>query len=408
MPSNFVTGLDIGTSSIKIAVAENIGDKSCLRLVAKMPSAGMRKGVIVDLAEASQAIGKAIAEVKKFSRPAAKNIYLNIGSPQVKVQAGRGIVAVSRADAEIYKDDVERVVKASEAVNLAPNRTIIHNIKKEFIVDGIGDIADPIGLSGSRLEVHSLIIDAFAPHVKSLMRGIELGGGEMGGLFFSPLAASRSALSKNQKELGTVLVDIGFGTTGMSVYEEGKLAGIAKFPVGAGNISNDLAVGLKIPVAAAENVKLGYGYALARDVGHKETVDLKKLSADAKGVVSRRFVAEIIESRLAEIIGFVDNELKLWGDRGHLPGGVVLVGGGAKMPGLAELVRQELKLPSQVGMALQNEWEAASPDFEEHLEDPEFATVLGLVLWGTDKEGWGEKNPFSRFSVRTALKYFLP
>ncbi|MBU6500683.1 MAG: cell division protein FtsA [Patescibacteria group bacterium] len=408
MSSNFVTGLDIGTHSIKAVVAENRRGKPLLKFVFKTPSAGMRKGAIVDLAEASQAIGHAIAEIKKFSKQAAKNIYLNIGSPQVKAQASRGIVAVSRADAEIYRDDVERVVKASEAVNLSPNRTIIHNVTKEFIVDGIGDISDPIGLSGNRLEVHSLIIDAFSPHVKTLIRAVELAGGEIGGLVFSPLVASRSALSKKQKNLGTVLIDVGFGTTGMSVYEENKLVGVAKFPVGAGNISNDLAVGLKIPVDAAENLKLGYGYALARDVGHKETVDLKKFSPEAKGIISRRFIAEIIESRLAEIIGFINNELKILENRGRLPGGVVVVGGGAKMAGLSELVKQELKLSCQIGLALDNEWEVENTEFEENLEDPEFVTALGLVLWGIDEEDWNGKNLFSKFSVRTALKYFLP
>ena len=245
--ADFITGIDIGTSSIKVAVAERRGGKPVLVHVSKAPSSGLRKGAIVDLAEASHAVIRALTEVKKISKSAVKNIYLNIGTPQVKMQMSRGIVAVSRADTEIYQDDIDRAVRASQAVNLPQNRTIIHTLTKEFFVDGVGDIVDPLGLSGSRLEVQSIIVDAFSPHVKSLIHVVELAGGEVSGLVFGPLVAARSALSKRQRDLGVALVDIGFGTTGLSVYEENKLVGVAKFPVGSANISNDLAVGLKIP-----------------------------------------------------------------------------------------------------------------------------------------------------------------
>ena len=406
MQSSFITGLDVGTASIKSVVAENRGGKLSIKFISKEPSSGLRRGAIVDLAEASQSINRAISEIKKVSKAAVKNIYLNIGTPQVKVQPSQGIVAVSRADAEIYRDDIDRAVRASEAVNLPPNRTIIHNVTREFIVDGVGDIDDPLGLSGSRLEVHNFIIDAFSPHIKSLVRAVELSGGEVGGLFFGPLVASRSALSKSQKDLGVVLIDLGLGTTGMSVYEENKLVGVAKFPLGAGNISNDLAVGLKIPVAAAEELKLNCGYALSKEIGHKESIDLKKFCPDAKSAVSRRFVSEIIESRLAEIFDFVNNELKLLESRGRLPGGAVLVGGGAKMPGITELVKQELKLSCQIGLALREELEIAD-SFSEFTEDPEFVTALGLVMWGADNQGWHE-NKIPKFSIKNAIKYFLP
>jgi len=406
MPSRWVTGLDIGTSSIKVAVAENHDGKPNLKAIFKQPSLGLRKGAIVDLAECLQALGPALHEVKKISKSAAKNIYINVGTPQVRVQHSRGIIAVSRADTEIYQDDIERVIKASQAVNIPLNRTIIHNITREFIVDGVGDVVDPLGLSGSRLEVSSLIVDAFTPHVKNLMRVVELVGGEIGGLVFSPLVASRSALSKAQKDLGVALVDLGFGTTGLSVYEENKLVGVAKFPVGAGNISNDLAIGLKISVGAAESLKLHYGYALAKEISSKESIELKKFSPDAKGSVARRFVAEIIESRLAEIFELINNELRLMGKLGQLPGGVVLVGGGAKLPGLTELVKQELKLASQIGSAMTNEW-ATGGSFGEFFEDPDFVNVLGLVLWGVDEERWS-KGPLTGFKIKNIIRYFLP
>ncbi len=406
MASRFITGLDIGTSSVKVALIENRNGKPALRSVFKEKAAGMRKGTIVDAAEASQPIIRALQEVRKKAKNAAKNVYISIGSPQIKAQVSRGIVAVSRADTEIYQDDIDKAIKASRAINLPPNRTVIHNVTREFIVDGIGDIADPLGLSGNRLEVQSLVIDTFSPHIKTLMRVVELAGGEVSGLVLSPLVSARSVLSKKQKDVGTAIIDIGGGTTGMCVYEEHKLLGVAKFPVGGAHISNDLAIGLKIPVDAAESLKLEHGYAVAKEVSPKESVDLTKFFSDAEGPVSRRFVAEIIESRLAEILDFVNNELKVLGRQGRLPGGVVLVGGSSKIPGITDLAKQELKLSSRLGMAGGEAWEPEVGSFAEFIEDPEFVAALGLALWGVDDQGWSETP--SGMSIQGLIKYFLP
>src|ERR1700722_5747697 len=237
---DYITGLDIGTSSIKVAVAERRDHRPMLLHVHKEPCSGMRKGAIAELSEVSQAINRALTEAKKVSKSAVKRVYVSIGTPQVKMQSSRGIVAVSRADAEIAQDDMDRAVRASQAVNLPQNRTIVHTIAREYMVDGVGDILDPLGLSGSRLEVQSLIIDAFAPHIKTLIRAVELSGGDISGLGYGPIIAAQAALSKRQRDLGTAIVDLGFGTTGLAVYEEDRLVGVSKFPVGAGNISNDL------------------------------------------------------------------------------------------------------------------------------------------------------------------------
>ena len=197
-----ITGIDIGTSSVKIAVGEQVGGKISLVHVAKESCGGLRRGAVIDVVEVSRTINRALAEIKKFSKSAVKNIYLSIGTSQVKMQVSRGIVAVSRADAEIYQDDIDRAVRASQAVNLPQNRMIVHTLMREFVVDGVGDITDPLGLSGSRLEVQSVIVDAFSPHVKNLIRSVELAGGEIGGLVFAPLVAARAALSKRQRDLG--------------------------------------------------------------------------------------------------------------------------------------------------------------------------------------------------------------
>lgn len=406
--SRFITGLDIGTASIKVAVAENRGGRPALKAVFKEPSGGIRKGAIVDLGEAASAVSKALNEVKKIARGALKSIYVNIGTHQVKSQASHGVVAVSRADSEIYKDDVERVIRASQAVNLPPNRMIIHNVTREFIVDGVGDIADPLGLAGNRLEVQSVIVDAFSQHVKSVMRVTEMGGGRVAGMVLGVLAGSRAVLTKRQKNLGSVLIDIGAGTTGIAVYEENKLLGVSVFPVGAGNVTSDLAVGLRIPVDAAEEIKLNYGYALAKEVNSKESVDLMKFSSEGKGMVSRRFLSEIIELRLAEIMELVNNELRLLGKSGGLPGGAILTGGGAKIPGIGELAKQVLKLSTQIGISSGEEWSEGTAAFSDAFEDPEFVNALGLVAWGVEKEGWQRRGITALERAKGFWRYFAP
>jgi cell division protein FtsA len=182
-------------------------------------------------------------------------------------------------------------------------------------------------------------------------------------------------------------VDIGAQTTGIAVYEEDKLLHTNMFPVGASHITNDLAVALKIPVDIAEKLKIAHGYAVAKDVPSKDVIDLKKVDINATGNPSRRFVAEVIESRIQEIFEFVNNDLRLIGKAGRLPAGAVLVGGGAKLPGIVELARQELKLSTQVGLPNLSPFEVHDQSLLEYAESPEYAAVLGLVLLSSDSSG---------------------
>ena len=374
----------------------------------KETSSGLRRGAITDTGEIMQALSRIFAELKDVSRSATKNIYVNIGTAQANAQHSRGIVAVSRAESEIYSDDVDRVIRASQAISLGSNRIIVDTITKEFMVDGVGEIADPVGLGGGRLEVATIVIDAFEPHIKSLFKVMNLNGGVIKKTIFDPLASARAALSKAQKNLGTVVIDLGYGTTSMAAFEDGRLLGTAVFPVGAGNVTNDIAMGLKIPVDVAEKLKLQYGYAVSREVGARESIELKQFIPDAKGNISRRLLAEIIEARLAETFEFINSELRILGKSGQLPGGVVLVGGGAKLPGVAELATNELKLTSQIGLlADRSDWDESSPEFERICEDPEYVNVLGLGLWGAEEEGWGQSRSFD-FNPKKWLRYFIP
>lgn len=298
-----VVGLDVGSSSIRAIIGE-IGKDGNINIhrVFKFASDGIRKGMIDDVAVVTRNLSAVFAEIKQFSKEAVKNIYISLGSPNVRLQASRGIVAVSRADLEIYPDDVMRAREAAESVRLPANRMVIHSLTDEFAIDDISNIKDPIGMIGNRLEAKSLIVDAFAPAVRTLMRVVEIAGGGLSGMIFNPIASGRAVLTKNQKDLGVLVLDIGASTTSYAVYQEGKLVHTSSLHLGSSHVTNDLAIGLKTSIAAAENIKFSFGAALAKDVPLRESVELVKFDANSRGSASRRFIAEIIEVRLAEIL----------------------------------------------------------------------------------------------------------
>ncbi|MSR73798.1 MAG: cell division protein FtsA [Candidatus Pacebacteria bacterium] len=377
--------LDIGSFSIKALYGELSRDNVVTVMsLWKIPSRGMRRGAVNDADETAGAVNQMLCEAQAAHPNEHPLLFVGIAGAQAKAQSSRGIVAVSRADNQIQHDDVARVDQAAQAVAVPANRSVIHFIHQEYAVDGVTGIKNPLGMVGNRLELASMVIDVFEPAKAALMRAVEVAGGDVAVPFFGPLASSQSVLSKNQRDLGVALVDIGADVTSLAVYEEGKLLHVASVPMGSGNVTNDVAIGLKISIAAAEAVKCSFGYALAKDVPVREAIDLQKMDARAKGAVPRRYVAEIIEARMAEIFEFIVGELKKIKKDGLLPAGVVLVGGGAKLAGITDLARQELRLPVQVGMPDISRIEVSSGDVALKLEDPEYACAVGLALAARD------------------------
>ena len=406
---NYRIGLDIGSQTIRAAVCEVQRDGSLsLSHLLKTPSAGVRRGVIEHIGQATQSLSTIIAQAKAISRGAVKELSVGIGSPDLKVQYSKGVVAVSRADDEIYQDDISRVLQSARALNLPANRMVIDAVIKEYVVDGITGIADPLGMIGKRLEVNMLIVDAFAPSAKNLERCVETLGAGVGRIIIAPTAAASAVLSPQQRELGVILIDIGFGSTKIAVYEENRLAHVAVIPVGGANITNDLAIGLRIPIEVAETIKLAYGSALAKEVSARDAVELAKIDPRAKGTVTKKFIAEIIEDRLAEIFELVNNEVKRIGKASQLPAGAVLVGGGAKMPNIAELARSELKVSAQIGVPALTGLTGASGELNLQAEDPEFATAIGLVLHPYDDNNASASSPRFQSTLKNILNYFIP
>ncbi len=402
--------LDIGSFSIKALYGELSRDNGItVTSLWKIPSRGIWKGVVNDADETAGAVNQMLREAQAAHPNAHPVLFVGISGAQAKAQSSRGIVAVSRADNQIQHDDIARVDQAAQAVAIPANRSIMHFIHQEYAVDGVTGIKNPFGMVGNRLELASMAIDVFEPAKAALMHAVEVAGGDETVPFFGPLASSQSVLSKNQRDLGVALLDIGKDVTSLTVYEEGKLLHVASIPMGAGNVTNDVAIGLKISIAAAEAVKCSFGYALEKDVPVRDTIDLQKMDARAKGAVTRRYVAAIIEARMAEIFEFVEAELKKIKKDGLLPAGVVLVGGGAKLAGITDLARQELRLPSQVGMPDISRLDVSSGDVALKLEDPEYACAVGLAL-AAQGSGHAPRagNAGAKAFFTKLVNYFMP
>lgn len=370
-------GLDVGTSQIRVVVGKKeseLGSPSIIG-VGEAPSMGIRRGVIVDIDEAVSAISEALEKAERMTGLTIDHAVVSVGGAQITSQESHGVVAVARADGEITESDVVRVVDASQAISIPPNREILHVIPKTFTVDGQGGIKDPVGMSGIRLEVDCQIIQGSVPFIKNLTKCILQAGLEIDDLVLAPLAAAQAVLSKKQKELGVAVIDLGGGTTGLVVFEESDLVTSNILPVGSIHVTNDLAIGLRTSVDTAEKVKLAYGQAATREVKKDVEIDLSKIDRGEEGRVSSKHVAEIIEARLEEIFDLVNKELKYIGKDGQLPAGAILTGGGAKIPGIVELAKKQLRLPVIIGLP------GSVATVIDRVDDPSFATGVGLVLW---------------------------
>jgi len=382
---HIVVGLDIGTNTVYTVVAQKRDDVALPQIigVGAAPSAGMRRGMVVDIEEVVKSIQRSVAEAERGSGISIGRIYISIGGSHIVCLPSRGVVAVSRADQEISPEDIDRVLAAAQAVSLPANREIVHIFPREYIVDGEGGIKDAVGMSGVRLESDTLIIAGSSPYIKTLQRCVEESGLEVAGLVLGSYAATRAVLTKRQKELGVVCIDIGGGTTGVTVFEEGDMLHTSVLPVGSSHITNDLAIGLRTSVDVAEQVKKEYGLALVKEVSKRDVVDLAKIDPSEEGTVLRRDVVEIIEARLSEIFDLTNKELRKIGKEAFLPGGVVLVGGGAKVPHILDLAKERMRLPVQIGFPREVE------GIVDSVDDPAYATALGLIFWGYDLEEYG-------------------
>jgi cell division protein FtsA len=411
----YIVGLDIGTFCIRAVQAKVNPETGELSVIgaSEVPSQGLRRGVIIDIEEAVSSISQGLERLERMTGVPVVSANVSVGGNHIVSVSSHGVIAVSRADGEITESDIVRCVDASQAISIPQNKEVLHVFPKTFTLDGQTGIKDPLSMSGIRLEVDSIIVEAGLPYMRNLSRAILQAGLEVDDLVLAPVAAAEAVLSKRQKDLGVAVVDLGAGTTSLAVFEEGDLLHTAVCPIGSQHITNDIAIGLRSSIETAEKAKLQFGHCNPKAINKNEEIDLSKLDATEEQAVMRSYVVEIIEARLEEIFSMVNNELKKIRRDGKLPAGVVLTGGGSNLPGLAEFAKHQFKLPAIV------EKPQNIHTIIDRVDDPSFAVAVGLVLWGYKFGGRSSglklnsifKKVFSgKFAekVKKMLKSFLP
>ncbi|MHB1420034.1 MAG: cell division protein FtsA, partial [Bacillota bacterium] len=373
---NVIVGIDIGTTKIAAIIGEisEFGQVNIIGL-GEAFSAGMRKGNIVDIENTARAIEQAVEKAERMSGVEVHSAFVGITGSHISCQNNKGVVAVSSEDKEIGVEDAHRVLQAARVISVPADRRIIHVLPRQYIVDGCDGIIDPVGMAGSRLEVETHIVTAASTSIQNILKSTSRAELEVEELVLNPLASAEAVLLPAEKELGAVVVDIGGGTTEIAIYDQGSMWFTSVLPVGGDYITSDVAVGLRTPIARAEELKKEHGCVLSKLMPDNEYIEVTAIGGQDTRNVTKKFLATIIEPRVQEIIGMVRQEIKRSGFKEVIPGGVVFTGGTSSMAGLTELAMQELNLPVRVGIPEQ------VGGLVDIVTAPSYATGIGLVLY---------------------------
>lgn len=386
-----VVAVDIGTSKIVTLIAK-VNEEVNVLGVSETPAGGVRKGQIVDIDEAVLSINNSLEAAERMAGYSASHIIASIGGSHIESQNSRGVVAVARPEGEITESDLERVIDAARAVSIPSSREIIHVLPRSYIVDGQEGIKDPIGMTGVRLEVDTHIISANGTSIRNMEKAFSEVGVDLDGVVFSGYASALAVLSDTEKELGVVLVDMGAGTTDISVYVDGSVSYSSVLPIGARHITNDLAIGLRISLESAEKIKL-YLSNTKKPIKTSDEDDKKEeksgdeidlsslqLTEEITKVSKKTLIDGIIRPRLNELFTMIGIEIKKSGFAGQTPSGLVITGGGAKTIGVTDSAKRMLAMPVRVAIATDVK------GIIDEIQEPSFSTVIGLIKYGSNIE----------------------
>ena len=388
-----VSAVDIGSSKIACLIAQveldSVTYETSVNILgaASNDSRGVKRGQIVDI---EAAVESTIVAVEAAERMAGYNLdraYISVGGGHITSQNSTGVVAVSSAKGEVSEVDVERVIEAARAISIPTSREVIHVVPRMFIVDGEGGVKDPIGMSGVRLEVDTHLVTASSPALKNLTKAVSEVGVNIDGIVFNGYASSMAVLTDTERELGCLLVDVGGGSTSVAVFIDGALSYSSTIPIGSVNVTNDLAIGLRVSLDSAERIKLTLSDPKKQKEesgsGKKDQIDISELGATESKKVSRRTVVEgIIRPRLNEIFTMVKLDLEKANLVNKIPSGAVITGGGALTVGAEDAAKRMLGLPIRLGKP------GGVGGLIDDIITPSFATSIGLVLYGA-----GEAEP---------------
>lgn len=376
-PQQPLVGIDIGSSKVAVLVGQR-AEKGAVEIVGKgqAPNRGTRKGNIVNVEATVEALKAATEEAEVMAGVEIARAFVGVAGADIRSVNSRGMVSVVRKDREIQKQDVDRVLEAARSAALPSDREILHAIPQEFIVDEQGGIAEPVGMLGGRLEVTVHLITGQTTRGKTLLTCVNRAGIEVVEMVFEPLAAAEGVLTPDEREHGTLLLDLGAGTTGCALYAEGEMQWSAVLPIGAGNFTNDLAMVLRTPFAEAERIKTKHGCCLASLVTEEEGVSVPSVAGGAARVVPRRELCEILQPRAEELFTLVKADMAKSGLGESLRGGVVLTGGGAELDGLLEIAEQIFNCGVRYGLPI------GLAGLVDVVNSPSWSTASGLLRYG--------------------------
>ena len=438
MPKNqerIIVGIDVGTTKVCTVVGEvGRGPEMNILGAGIAPSAGVTKGMVVDIPQTVRAIALSIERAERLSGCKIGSAFVGVAGDHVASLNSRGVVAVSHADRVIIPEDVTRAVDAARAVAIPQQREVLHVIPRFYVVDGQAGVRDPVGMAGFRLEVETHIVTGAVTALQNLVRCVQRAGVEVDDLVLQPLASAEGVLTEQEKNLGVVIVDIGGGTTDVAIFIEGSIWHTVVLPVGGNHLTQDLSIVLKVPFDAAERLKLNHGVVArprpARDIygnGHHavppnaplpgagrivaqaggaqperrpvqtelmriledgdaspepeldddELIEVETFESGRSARISRNLVSRILEARVEQICTMVAAEIKRSGYEGLLPAGIVLTGGAARLPGIAEQASEVLRMPVRISVP------QGMTGLTDTLDSPAFATSVGLALWAT-------------------------
>ncbi|MCL4458333.1 MAG: cell division protein FtsA [Chloroflexi bacterium] len=372
-----IVGIDAGTTKVSTLIGEVGADGSIHVIgVGICPSRGLRKGVVVNIDETVESIGMSVEKAERVSGYKIVSAYVGIAGGHIASLNNRGVVAVSHPDRSITQEDVQRAIEAARVINVPSNREIIHTIPRHFIVDGQEGVKNPIGMIGYRLDVETHIVTGAVTAIQNLTKCVHKLGIDIDEIVLEPLASSEAVLTDEEREMGVVMADIGGGTTELAIFIDGSAWHTAIIPVGGNHISNDIAVGLRTPLAMADDLKIKWGHALSTNINENDRIEITTFGRAQKEEVPRSALCEVIEARLQEIFALIEAEIKRSGYDGLLPAGLVLTGGTSELPGIAELARDMLQLPVRIGTP------SGIHGLIDSLTSAAYSTSVGLLLWG--------------------------
>ncbi len=372
----YVVGLDVGTSKIAAIVGEMVDDETLDVVgIGIAESHGIRRGVVTNLEAAVESIKKAVEEAELTAGVEIDSVHLAVAGPHIKGFNSRGVIAVAGKSREITRDDVRRALDAAKAVSLPSGREILHVLPQDFVVDEQDGIGSPVGMTGTRLEVNVHIVTTSTTAMQNIVGCVNRAGVRVVESAISQIASAESVLTPDEKELGVALVDIGGGTSDVAIFERGSLWHTGVIAVGGDHFTNDIAVGLRMPIPDAEKLKRKCGCALSAMVEEDETMDVASVGGRRSRVMPRRILSEILQPRAEEIFHLVWDEIRRAGYEKSLNSGIVLTGGGAILEGMPEIAEQIFDLPIRRGSPF------GVGGLADHVDSPAFGTAVGLAAY---------------------------